>query len=128
MTKFATELMRYLESTAGPSYDKLAEQFFYGETYSHKGKPWVYKHWKTDELKDDTPEGWDNMNVSFEQIADYGGEDMGSEYWTVYKFTDKATGEEVYIKFDGWYQSYNGAEYTGCFVVQPKEKMVTVYE
>lgn len=128
MTKFANDLIRYLENTEGPDYYKLAEQFFYGETYSHEGKPWVSENYKTGKLEDDTPEGWDNMNMSYEAVDSYGGEGEGDQYWSVYQFTDKTTGEEVYIKFDGWYQSYNGAEYENCFVVQPKEKKVTVYE
>lgn len=128
MTNFQRDLIRYLETTSGPDYEKLAEQFFFHETYEHEGKPWVWEHWETGELTDDTPEGWDNMNISYEFVSDYGGEGQGSDYWTVYKFTDNATGEEVFIKFDGWYQSYNGAEYESCFVVQPKEKTVVVYE
>lgn len=122
MTNFANDLIRYLETTESNYHSKVAEDFFFQQTQ------WKYKHWKTGELVDDTPEGWANMNVSFEFIDHYGGEAQGSDYWTVYKFTDNNTGEEVYIKFDGWYASYNGAEYTDCFVVQPKEKTITVYE
>jgi hypothetical protein len=40
------------------------------------------------------------MNVSFELLDSYGGEDQGSDYWSVYKFTDNNTGEEVLIKFE----------------------------
>lgn len=69
----------------------------------------------------DTP-----YDFSIDFVDSYGGEDMGSEYWTVYKFTKD--GEELYVKFSGWYQSYSGAEYEGFSFVQPKEKMVTYYE
>ena len=56
----------------------------------------------------------------------YGGEGMGDQYWSVYSFTKD--GETVYCKFDGWYQSYNGAEFNERLWVTPKEKTVTVYE
>lgn len=51
---------------------------------------------------------------------------MGDEYWSVYSFTDGK--ETVYIKFDGWYQSYNGSEFTEWFFVEPKQKTVTIFE
>lgn len=42
-------------------------------------------------------------------IERYGGEDQGREYWSVYSFSK---GDDiVYVKFDGWYASYNGSEY-----------------
>lgn len=113
MTNFANDLIRYLETTDGYTESTLANDFFFEEV----------DYW--DDFK---PEGWDHMNISFEFVEHYGGEDQGSDYWTVYKFTDNNTGEEVYIKFDGWYASYEGATYENCFVVQPKEKTVVVYE
>ena len=123
MTKFSDDLLRYLDETPSDNYNKMAEEFFFGEA-----DYWAGTHWKTKEPFDDTPEHFKNMNVDFSRVADYGGEDMGSEYWKVYKFTDKNTGEEVYIKFDGWYASYEGAEYTEMSIVQPVVKTVTVYE
>lgn len=65
-------------------------------------------------------------NISFELIKHYGGEDMGSEYYAVWKFTKE--GEEVYIKFNGYYQSYNGADYQSFYKVEPKVKSIVVYE
>jgi hypothetical protein len=54
-----------------------------------------------------------------------GSEDV-SENWTVFKFT---FGYEVtYIKFDGYYASYDGETFTGMFEVSPKEKTIIVYE
>ena len=59
-------------------------------------------------------------------VEDYGGEDMGSTYYAVHKFT---RGDEVvFIKFYGYYASYNGADYEGFRFVTPKEKTVVVYE
>ena len=56
----------------------------------------------------------------------YGGEGQGDDYWSVYSFT---RGDEmVYVKFDGWYASYNGAEFTEWYFVEPKEKVITVFD
>lgn len=57
-----------------------------------------------------------------------GGEGDGEKCWSVYKFNHVDFPESVYIKFDGWYQSYNGSEYQQFFVVTPVERMVTFYE
>lgn len=58
----------------------------------------------------------------------YGGEGQGEDYWSVYKFIDKSTKEVCHVKFQGWYASYNGAEFTEYKFVEPKERMVTFYE
>lgn len=62
------------------------------------------------------------------EVAGYGGEGEGEDWWKVYYFKD----HHVYIKVDGWYQSYNGVEfYNGwncCSEVSPKEKKIIVYE
>lgn len=55
----------------------------------------------------------------------YGGEGQGDDYWNVIKFISGNT--TVYVKFDGWYQSYNGCEYTEWYFVEPKEVTVTRY-
>ena len=56
----------------------------------------------------------------------YGGEGQGEDYWSVYSFT--RGDEKIYVKFNGWYASYNGAEFTEWFFVAPKEKVITVFE
>lgn len=48
---------------------------------------------------------------------DYGGEDMGSEYWSVYSFTKGTV--KVYVKFNGYYQSFDGSTYEGFDFVKP---------
>ena len=55
----------------------------------------------------------------------YGGEGMGEEYWTIYNFS--RGNEEVYVKFDGSYQSYDGSTYDCWFFVTPKQVTVTKY-
>lgn len=64
---------------------------------------------------------WDE-SISVEH---HGGEDQGSDYYTVYKFTKG--NEELYIKFYGYYSSYDGADYEDFTFVTPKQKTITVY-
>ena len=55
----------------------------------------------------------------------YGGEGQGDDSWSVYSF---ARGDEkIYVQFNGWYASYNGAEFTEWYFVEPKEKVITVW-
>lgn len=63
-----------------------------------------------------------------EKVASYGGEDMGSTYYSVKYFKD----HDVYLRVDGWYQSHYGVDFDdwddAVKEVKPKEKTVTVYE
>lgn len=67
-----------------------------------------------------------SCELSFTLVDEYGGEGQGEDYWTVYSFSDGH--DVVYVKFQGWYASYNGAEFTEYSFVSPKERMVTFYE
>lgn len=71
-------------------------------------------------------EKFDNELITVKKVDSYGGEDMGSEYWTVYSFTKD--NEIVYVKFYGWYASHFGSEYQGFNIVTPEQKIITVYE
>lgn len=64
-------------------------------------------------------------NIKFECVEQHGGEGEGEDFYTVYKFT-KAD-EIVFVKFQGWYQSYNGSEMTDWAFVTPKKVEVIVY-
>jgi hypothetical protein len=64
--------------------------------------------------------------INFELVDRYGGEDQGTDYWSVYSFTDGM--QVVFIKFDGWYASYDGSTYEEFYEVQPVEKTITVFE
>jgi hypothetical protein len=64
--------------------------------------------------------------ITFENVDRYGGEDQGYDYWSVYSFSDGA--EVVFIKFDGWYASYDGSTYERFYEVQAVEKTITVFE
>jgi hypothetical protein len=67
-----------------------------------------------------------NAGITFEQVDRYGGEDQGSDYWSVYSFTDGM--QVVFIQFQGWYASYEGSTYEEFFEVVPVEKTITVFE
>jgi hypothetical protein len=94
------------------------------EEAMHGGNPWGYEIiWgeaKGNYLVSDF-EGWavDRGVSKPELVDDYGGEDMGSIYYAVWKFT--RGDETVFIKFFGYYASYNGADYEGFRQVSPKE-------
>lgn len=64
--------------------------------------------------------------IRFEQKDHYGGEDQGSDYWTVYEFSNKT--ETVLIKFKGWYASHVGSEFDEFYAVEGKTKTVVEYE
>lgn len=67
-----------------------------------------------------------DAGIAFEFVDRYGGEDRGSDYWSVYSFTDGM--EAVFIQFDGWYASYEGSTYDKFFEVKAVEKTITVFE
>lgn len=67
-----------------------------------------------------------DAGITFQFVDRYGGEDQGSDYWSVYSFSDGM--QVVFIKFYGWYASHYGSEYQGFKIVTPQEKTVTVYE
>lgn len=61
-----------------------------------------------------------------EEVDQYGGEDQGSSWYSVKHFVD----HDVYIRTDGYYQSYNGTDFHDGHgsVVAPKQKTITVFE
>jgi hypothetical protein len=66
------------------------------------------------------------LGIDIASVDHYGGEGEGEKYYTVWKFSrDK---EEIYFKFNGYYQSYNGARFDDYFQVEPKEVKVIQYE
>lgn len=67
-----------------------------------------------------------DSNITFQFVDRYGGEDQGSDYWSVYSFSDGA--EVVFIQFQGWYASYAGSTYDEFYEVQAVEKTMTVFE
>jgi hypothetical protein len=68
----------------------------------------------------------DAKDITAVSVAEYGGEDQGSDYWNVWKFT-KGT-DEVLVKFYGYYASHYGSDYQNFQIVKPVQRTVTVYE
>jgi len=69
---------------------------------------------------------FEETGFELERIDGYGGEDEGTEYWSVWKFTRGS--ESVLVRFNGYYQSHCDTEYLGYEFVIPKEVMVIQYE
>lgn len=93
----------------------VAEQMMYGEPN------FEYQEWKSKNTVKTDLGKWAEVNGVTEATAvdSYGGEDQGSIYYTVIKFSDGT--DEVFLKFYGWYASYDGANYEGFKRVYPKE-------
>jgi hypothetical protein len=64
------------------------------------------------------------QNFKMSEEAHYGGEGKGSEYWTIFKLTDKETNDDFFIKFDGYYASYSGTDWETVSQVVPVDKTV----
>lgn len=60
------------------------------------------------------------------EVDDFGGEGQGEERWTISRILDKKTGEVFFIRFDGYYESWNGSDWSNndwC-IVRPHEVKV----
>lgn len=64
--------------------------------------------------------------VTTECVEMHGGEGEGNSFWKVHKFTS-SDGQVKYVKFEGWYESYDGAEYECFLFVKPQEVKVIQY-
>lgn len=78
-----------------------------------------------EECCDEIETALDNQLISWQVEDSYGGEDQGSDYWCVWKFSKD--GEDCFVKFYGWYASHYGTDYRGYKFVTPQQKLVTVY-
>lgn len=60
------------------------------------------------------------------EIDSYGGEGQGEEYFVVSRVFDKKTEESFFIKFDAYYSSWDGIDWSENYwnVVTPKEVKV----
>lgn len=93
----------------------VCQDFFQGE-YDET----FHERWNTN-----PPTHFSSHGVTFTCVQSHGGEGEGSSYYTVYKFTKDD--QEVFVKFDGWYASYDGSYYDKYFLVTPKQVTVTQY-
>lgn len=79
---------------------------------------------KFDESEREILKKFVDLHWNYEKVEHVGGESKGSVYYTVYYFPTA----NMYIRFDGHYQSYHGADYYSCKQVFPEQKTITVYE
>lgn len=85
----------------------------------------IPEHLFQDHISEENQDMLNSKGIKLIQVQQHGGEGEGDQYWTVYEF--EKDNELVYVKFEGWYASHYGAEYTGFEFVKPKQKVVTVY-
>lgn len=108
--KFYEEKLKPVDRNT-PEYTKLYEQYLIMPSKYDVAK----NEWK------------ENVGLNWEEIDQYGGEGQGDTWYSVKYFPD----DDVYIKVNGFYSSYNGTDFDGwedCQEVRPIEKTITVYE
>ena len=104
MTDFKQQVTDYLNSNREVCADLMYEAFY-------------VEDWESDALP-----------FEYKGVDSHGGENQGSDYWTVILIRNPDNhDEQYYIKLQGWYSSYEGPEYEGWSFVEPKQKTVTVY-
>jgi len=108
---------KVLALLAEADYDVIRE-FFHGEVSDNIT-------WDSEEVGE-FRKALSDADIRFEFVDRYGGEDQGSDYWSVYSFND--SNEVVFIQFQGWYTSYDGSTFDEFYQVQPVEKTITVFE
>lgn len=57
-------------------------------------------------------------------IEQHGGEGEGEDYWMISRVLNKKTNEVFYIKFYGYYNSWEGTEWEGWKLVKPYKKEI----
>ena len=94
-------------------------------TYNEK----EYSHEGSTLIGDESSFGYERHKFQWKE--QYGGMDMGSEYWIVFSVTNLAdAGDVVYYKVPGFYQSHYGSEleWDGIFEVKQQKETITVWE
>jgi hypothetical protein len=127
------EQAKYVDSITGSTSDYVDSTEYekdpikaYEYLYSENGDAVVesipgnyqLEKWKFDQEK---------LHVSLQES--YGGEGKGDEYWYVFKIKHPVHGEG-FIRYVGYYDSWNGTEWEGtpARMVKPVQKTITVYE
>lgn len=102
--------------------DAIVELFFNGEYDRGRVERW----YSDDAYWSEFHKTIDDRAITISYEYRTGGEGEGEEYWSVYSFTNEEG--TVYIKFNGYYQSYEGATFDEFYQVVPKQRTITVYE
>jgi hypothetical protein len=113
--KHAPEFIKEINDLFNKADSSTLNDFFNSE--AHEG----YTHKSTDLFKADL----EVRGITLEYVYSFGGEEMGSDYYSVYEF--KKGTEVALVKFDGYYASYSGSEYSGFLFVKPEPTTVIVY-
>lgn len=104
MTNFKQQVTDYLNGNRA-----ICEELMYEGNY--------VKDWESDALP-----------FEYKGVDSHGGEDQGSDFYSVILIRNPDNHDEQhYIKFQGWYASYDGADYDSWSFVGPKQKIITVY-
>ncbi len=75
-------------------------------------------------------EDFEYEGVKVTLVDSYGGEGDGDTYYRVYKLINEEDSKDtIFVKFDGYYSSYNGTDWDNeeCFKVEPEEVTVIEY-
>ena len=71
---------------------------------------------------------WENSNYIIEEVSRTGGGEWEWEYMDViFKITIKENWECIYIKFVGYYNSWDWSEWSEKYLVEPRQVEVTQY-
>lgn len=99
--------------------DLFEENALYPENWMHEDIP------SSDDLSNLDCEVRDEVAKlgAYEMVEQYGGEGDGDDYYAVYHFKDHG----VYVKFQGWYASHHGSEFSEMEQVFPQQVAVTRY-
>lgn len=89
---------------------------------SHKQSAFMYG----DDVSDEVSAQLKEAGINYKVVQQHGGEGEGDTYYSVWKFSDD--NEVLFISFNGWYASFDGATYNDYTFVKPKEITITVYE
>lgn len=68
----------------------------------------------------------EDAGIKAKHEDNHGGEGEGEDYWSVYSFTKGD--DTAFVKFLGWYYSYDGSTFDDWFFVAPEPRTITVYE
>ena len=109
MTDFKQLVTEYLNGNRGVC-EELMYEGGYTKDFQSYDLPFEYK------------------GVEYKGVDNHGGEGQGSNFYGVILVRNPDNHDEQhYIKFQGWYASYNGAEYHNWSFVEPKQKTITIY-
>lgn len=129
--------LEYSESIRGYGYTSKDEEVtpqteeFYDYTLMPNGdeiNEYIIQDtdWNVEELIQE--KGLDVSKLYLKQVAQFGGEGKGDQYWYVFEINHPDF-PVTYVKYYGYYDSWNGTTWANKFeFVQPKEKVITVWE